>query len=539
VTTATPAGRREWIALAVLLLPLLLVSMDVSVLYFAVPFISRDLAPTSAEQLWIFDIYGFVLAGLLITMGSVGDRIGRRRLLLLGASLFGLASLAAAFSSSPLMLIFARALLGIGGATLMPSTLALIRNIFHAEQERGTAVAIWTSGLTFGVALGPILSGFLLERFWWGSVFLINVPFMLMLLMLAPALVPEHRDAIAGRFDFGSSVLSLGSVLPAIYGIKELAAHGPTPVSLASVAVGIGVGVFFVRRQMVRAHPMIDLDLFRRRAFSGSIAMNVVAMFALVGMAIFTTQYLQSVLGLAPLEGALWSVVPTLGVGLAATLATLLVQRGMQRAYLMSLGFVLAAGGLVLITRVGIDSPLWLILVGAGLLGAGMVVVMSLGTELVMAAAPASRAGTASALLETGSEFGGALGIAVLGSIGTAVYRTSLSALRLPEPAEPIRETLGGALAVASQLPSPAAETVVLLARSAFIDSMHAAALAATIVAGLAAVSAVLVLRRATAEAEQPEQRSAALALRDVRQNGFDVENRRPIDGFEVAHLDA
>src|SRR5580704_14973792 len=220
------AGGREWTGLAVLLLPLLLVSMDVSVLYFAVPFISRDLQPTSTQQLWIFDIYGFVLAGLLITMGSLGDRIGRRRLLLMGAAAFSLSSLGAAYSHTAGQLIAARAVQGIAGATLMPSTLALIRNMFHDEKQRGTAIAVWTAATMSGIALGPVLSGFLLEHFWWGSVFLINVPFMVMLVALAPALVPEFRAPQAGRFDLISSVLSLGAVLPAVYGIKEIAANG-------------------------------------------------------------------------------------------------------------------------------------------------------------------------------------------------------------------------------------------------------------------------------------------------------------------------
>jgi MFS transporter, DHA2 family, multidrug resistance protein len=252
----------------VLLLPLLLVSMDVSVLYFAVPFISRDLQPSSTQQLWIFDVYGFVLAGLLITMGSLGDRIGRRRLLLTG---------------------------------LMPSTLALVRNMFHAEKQRRTAIAIWTSATTSGIAIGPVLSGFLLNHFWWGSVFLINVPFMIMLLILGPALVPEFRAPQAGRFDLVSSLLSLGAVLTVIYGIKEIAANGLDYARAGWIALGVAVGIGFIVRQARGPAAMIDLKLFRSRGFSGSAAMSLVSMFAVVGFAIFTTQYLQSVLGMRPL----------------------------------------------------------------------------------------------------------------------------------------------------------------------------------------------------------------------------------------------
>src|SRR5215468_1257121 len=311
------AGRREWTGLAVLLLPLLLVSMDVSVLYFAVPFISAGLAESSTQQLWIFDVYGFVLAGLLITMGSLGDRIGRRRLLLFGAVAFSLASLGAAYSQTAGQLIAARAVLGIAGATLMPSTLALIRNMFHDEKQRRTAVAVWTGGMMSGIALGPVLSGVLLNHFWWGSVFLINVPFMILLLALAPALVPEFHAPQAGRFDILSSVLSLGAVLPVIYGLKEIAAYGVSVTRVLWIVAGVAVGAAFVVRQARSPAPMIDLGLFRSRGFTGSVAMNLVAMFAIVGFAIFTTQYLQSVLGMSPLTAALWSLVPMAGTMVA------------------------------------------------------------------------------------------------------------------------------------------------------------------------------------------------------------------------------
>ncbi|MBO0787067.1 MAG: MFS transporter, partial [Actinobacteria bacterium] len=354
--TAQPrAGRREWTGLYVLLLPLLLVSMDVSVLYFAVPFISRDLQPSSTQQLWIFDVYGFVLAGLLITMGSLGDRIGRRRLLLIGAAAFSLASLAAAYSGTAGELITARAVLGIAGATLMPSTLALIRNMFHDEKQRRTAIAIWTAGTMSGIALGPVLSGLLLGHFWWGSVFLINVPFMLALLALAPLLVPEFRAPQPGRFDLIGSVLSLGAVLPVIYGIKEIAADGPDAARCLSIAAGVVVGAAFSWRQARARAPMIDLRLFRSRGFTGSVAMSLVAMFAIVGFAIFTTQYLQSVLGMTPLTAALWSLVPMAGTMIATPAARVLVEH-VDRAYVAAGGFAIAAAGFAALTQLHAHS---------------------------------------------------------------------------------------------------------------------------------------------------------------------------------------
>ena len=425
------AGRREWTGLGVLMLPLLLVSMDVSVLYFAVPFIARDLEPSSTQQLWIFDIYGFVLAGLLITMGSLGDRIGRRRLLLIGAAAFSVASLGAAYSHTAEQLIAARAVQGIAGATLMPSTLALIRNMFHDAKQRSTAIAIWTGGTMSGIALGPVLSGVLLNHFWWGSVFLINVPFMVLLLALAPALVPEFRAPQAGRFDLISSALSLGAVLPVIYGIKEIAADGVDLARCLWIAAGVAVGAAFIVRQARSPAPMIDLKLFRSRGFTGSVAMNLVAMFAIVGFAIFTTQYLQSVLGMSPLTAALWSLVPMAGTTAAAMATRVLVQR-FDRAYVAAGGFFISGAGFAALTQLHAHSPIAFLLITATIYAGGIVGVMTVGNELIMGAVPPERAGAAAAVVETATEFGAALGIAVLGSLGVAAYRSSLAAAAPP-----------------------------------------------------------------------------------------------------------
>ncbi|PWR07076.1 MFS transporter [Micromonospora acroterricola] len=500
-TTTAPApraGRREWIGFTVLMLPLLLVSMDVSVLYFAVPFISEELRPTGTQQLWIFDIYGFVLAGLLITMGALGDRIGRRRLLLFGAAAFGAASLLAAYADSATTLIAARAVLGVGGATLMPSTLALVRNMFHDAKQRGTAIGIWTATLTGGIAIGPVLSGVLLEHFWWGSIFLINIPAMVLLLLLAPVLVPEFRNPTGGRFDLVSAVLSLGALLPVIYGIKEIARDGVDAARVLAIVAGLLVGALFLHRQRTRTYPMIDLALFRRRGFAGSLAVNLLAMFALVGFAIFTTQHLQLVFGLSPLRAALWSLVPSLAVGGIAPAAAALAQR-VERAYLIGTGFGIAVLGFVVLTRVTPESPLWLLLLGASIYAAGLVMVMSLVTELVLGAAPPEQAGVASALTESSSELGGALGMAILGSVGAAVYRREvLDGLPAGLPADArdaARETLAGALAVAEGLPTQLGDTVLHAARLAFTDGLHLAAIAAVVAMLLGVVTALLSLR--------------------------------------------
>jgi MFS transporter, DHA2 family, multidrug resistance protein len=492
---AARAGRREWTGLAVLLLPLLLVSMDVSVLYFAVPFISRDLEPTSAQQLWIFDVYGFVLAGLLITMGSLGDRIGRRRLLLFGAAAFSLASLGAAYSHGAGELIAARAVQGVAGATLMPSTLALIRNMFHDEKQRRLAIGIWTGATMSGIALGPVLSGILLDHFWWGSVFLINVPFMIALLALGPALVPEFRATSPGRYDLLSSLLSLAAVLPVVYGMQEIAASGADLARMACIAGGAGVGLGFVRRQARSREPMIDLALFRSRGFSGAVVLSLVAMFAVVGFAIFATQYLQSVRGMSPLTAALWSMVPMCGTAAAVPVSQLLIQR-IDRGYVAAGGLLAAAAGYGVLTQVQATSPLWFVLFGASVYAGGAVAAMTIASELIMGAVPPDRAGAAAAVVETSSEFGGALGMAVLGSIGVAVYRSGLAATgpaHLPPAAlGAARSTLGGALSVAGRLPAPVGADLAEAARAAFSHGLDAAALGA----GIAMIAAAALCAR-------------------------------------------
>jgi MFS transporter, DHA2 family, multidrug resistance protein len=494
------AGRKEWIALGVLALPLLLVSMDVSVLYFAVPFISKDLSASATQQLWIFDIYGFVLAGLLITMGALGDRIGRRRLLMIGAVAFGVASIAAAYAQNAAELIAARALLGVGGATLMPSTLALIRNMFHDAGQRAKAIAVWSAVMMGGISLGPVLSGLLLEHFWWGSVFLMSTPAMVLLLVLAPVLLPEFKNPGAGRFDILSSLLSLAAVLPVIFGIKRCASDGVGVTAIASILAGLAVGVIFLARQRQIADPMIDLTIFRNRAFSGSLLANTVAMFALVGNAVFLTQYVQLTLGMSPFRAAVWSLVPSAVVAFAAPVATTLARR-FDRAAVMAGGFAVGACGFAVLTQVHASSPLAVVLIGAAILSAGLVAVMTLVTDLVVGAVAPERAGSASALMETGSELGGSLGIALLGSLAAAVYGSRLGA-SLPDglsshTAHDAHSSLAGALQAAAALPARQGEPLIAAARDAFTDGMNVVAGAGIVVLVSAAILTIALLRRA------------------------------------------
>jgi len=483
------AGRREWTAFVVLALPLLLVSMDVSILYFAVPQISEDLHASPTQQLWIFDVYGFVLAGLLVTMGALADRIGARRLLLVGAFAFSATSGLAAYAGSAGQLIAARAVLGVAGATLMPATLSMLRTLFKDERQRGKAVGAWTGVMTAGVGLGPVLSGVLLQHFWWGSVFLVNLPAMALLMVTGPVLLPRGEVRRDRRFDVVSSVLSLGAVLPTIYGIKEWATHGADPRWVGSLVAGTVLGAAFVRRQRRHPDPMVAPALVANRAYRAALAGNMVCTFALVGNAVFMTSYLQLVLGYHALAAALWSLVPTLGVSLTAPFASGL-GRSLGRDRAAAAGMLLGAAGFGVLATVGTDS-LVMTLVGGGALAAGLVLTMTICSELVLAALRPEEAGAGAALSEAASELGGALGIALLGSVGAAAYRTQAEE-RLPATYAhgPAADSLAGAVGVAARLPDAVAAAVLDAARAAYMHGLHVAAVAGALVLLLAAAAA-------------------------------------------------
>ncbi|AIJ23793.1 MFS transporter [Amycolatopsis methanolica] len=500
-------GRRDWAALGVLVLPVLLISVDMTVLGFALPYLSEDLGPTGAEQLWIVDIYSFVLGGLLVLMGTLGDRIGRRKLLLSGAVAFGVASVAAAFATSPGMLIAARVLLGVGGATLMPSTLALIRSIFTDPARRRTAIAVWGAGFSGGMALGPVLGGWLLEHFRWGSVFLINVPVMVVLLVAGPFLLPEARDPRPGRFDPLSAVLSLAAVLPVVYGVKRFAEHGADSLAAGSVLAGAALAVVFVRRQRALPDPMLDLALFRDRRFSASVLTNMLGVFALVGLLFLVPQYLQLVLGLRPLTAALW-LLPTMVAGIAGSFTAARLARRVPVPRLIGGGLLAAAAGFAALVTVGVHSGLAVLVAGMALVGFGVSLSETLTNDLIITAAPPSRAGAASAISETGFELGGALGTAVLGSIAAAVYRAGVPG----EAGDTARETLGGAVAAAAGLPPAQAEALLAAARAAFVHGLQVSAVAGAALLAYTGVQALVLLRsRGTGAAPGHESRRAAV----------------------------
>ncbi|OHV37373.1 MFS transporter [Parafrankia soli] len=499
------AGRREWTGLAVLALPTLLLSLDLSVLYLALPGLTEDLRPSATQLLWITDSYGFLIAGFLVTMGTLGDRVGRRRLLLAGAVAFALTSVLAAWATSPTMLIAARALLGIAGATLMPSTLALISNMFTDERQRSTAVAVWMSCFLAGMAAGPVLGGLLLEYFWWGSVFLLGVPVMALLVVTAPVLLPEYRHPGEGRLDLVSATMSLLAVLAVVNGLKETAAGGPSPGAGGSVAVGLLVGWLFIRRQRGRADPFVDVGLFANRSFTAALGLILFGAFVMGGINLFVTQYLQLVAGLTPLRAGLWLAPATLAV-IGTSLAAPVAARWIGAGRVVAAGLGVSAVGLAILTRAG-DGGLILLGFGFVLVFLGVGPLGVLGTDLVVGSAPPARAGSAASLSETGSELGVALGVALLGSLGTAVYRHRLAAAidsgspaggagrSAPAgPADADRESLAGAVRAARSL-ADGGTAVLEPARDAFTAGLHTVAAVGCALAVLFAVLSVLLFR--------------------------------------------
>ncbi|MEA5359796.1 MFS transporter [Amycolatopsis sp., V23-08] len=419
-TTGTRAGRREWVGLAVLALPTLLVSLDVFVLLLALPKLAVSLHADGTEQLWIMDVYGFMVAGFMVTMGTLGDRIGRRKLLLIGATAFGLASVVAAFSTSALMLIAARAVLGIAGATLAPSTLALIGTMFTDSRQRASAIGIWAGCFSVGAIIGPMVGGFLLEHFWWGSVFLLGVPAMVLLLVIGPKLLPEYRDETAGRLDLPSVALSLAAIMPAVYGVKELARVGVHPLPVAALVTGIAFGYVFVKRQRALDEPLLDLGLFAGKAFR--TALGGMLLFSMLGgtTMLFVAQFLQLSLHLSPVAAAL-GLMPGMATSTLSFLVAPVLARRLPTGALIAGGVVTAALGMVVLAFAD-GSPVWPA-IGFAVTSAGVGPMVALGTGLVIGSVPPRKAGAAASLAQTANEFGYALGMATVGTLGNAVVR--------------------------------------------------------------------------------------------------------------------
>lgn len=474
------AGLGRWAGLAVLALPTVLLGLDVTLLYLAMPALAADLRPTSTQALWIMDAYGFMIAGFLITMGTLGDRIGRRRLLLIGAVAFALASLLAAYSTSANMLIAARAILGIAGATLMPSTLALISNMFLDARERALAIGIWATMFALGMAAGPLIGGLLLERFWWGSAFLVAVPVVVVVLIAGPLLLPEYRARASGPVDLPSVALSLLAVLPVIYFIKESAKAGISPASSLALVVGIVFAALFVNRQRALPSPLLDVRLFANGTFSAALSVLLVGLVGVGGAMLLVTQYMQLVLELPPVTAGLWMGPPALMMLVAGIAAPLLARR-IRPGIVMGGSLALSAAGYFLLALLPAMPGLAPVTAGYGLVYLGLGTIAALGTDLVVSAAPPKKAGSASALSETVQELGIAAGVAILGSVTTAVYRGAVLK-RIPDELPPdlsdtVRDSLWAAASIADRLPGDLLDH----AKAAFVAGMSAATGAAAV----------------------------------------------------------
>ncbi|MEU2868042.1 MFS transporter [Streptomyces olivoreticuli] len=494
---AAPEAPRpgRWLALAVLVLAVLLVAVDATVLGLATPFLSEDLRPSGTQLLWIGDIYSFVIAGLLVSMGSLGDRVGRKKLLLMGAVAFGGVSVLNAYATTPEMMIAARALLGVAGATLMPSTLALIRNLFHDPKERSFAIGIWGAMASAGAAVGPVVGGFLLENFWWGSVFLINLPVMAVLVLVGLKLLPESKDPSPGPWDLLSVGLSMVGIVAVVYAVKESAAYGFRWYYLLAGVAGLLVMVWFVRRQLKLPKPLLDMHLFHHRGFSGAVLADLLTILGLSGLVFFLSQFLQLVQGRNPLQAGLAELPAAVGAVTAGLLAGRAARRWSVRSVVAG---GLAAIGVALAVLTTLHAGTAYPVMGAVLLvvGVGAGFSFTVTADVILSSVPKEQAGAASAVSETAYELGAALGIALLGSIVTGFYRGFDTPTGVPESAAAdAHDSLGGAVEAAAALPRATGDALLSSAQDAFVEGLRIASGIGAAVLLATAVAAWFLLR--------------------------------------------
>ncbi|WP_199521150.1 MFS transporter [Jiangella anatolica] len=493
MTTSETSGR-AWAGLAVLSVVAVLASLELTVTHLALPAIDADLRPSGTQLLWIVDVYAFLLAGSMLALGAVGDRIGTRRLLMIGAGAYGVLSVVAAYAPSAGSLIAVRALLGVAGATLMPSTLSLTAAMFPDARRRAVAVGIVVASVAGGTAIGPLVGGALLERYWWGSVFLLGVPVMVLILALGPVLLPAGERTAAARIDVVSVVLSLGAVLPLVWGLKEIAAGGAGWPPVAAVAGGVVLGTVFVLRQRSLADPVVDVRLFRDAGFSVAVATLAIGIFVLWGANYYLAQYLQLVQDLSPLRAGLWTAPSAAGVIVGSLLAPRLTRR-IRPGVVIGAGLTVSAAGFALLTQLTASSSLGLLVAGSVTVSAGLGPMMALATDQVVGAAPPERAGAAAALSSMAPQLGGALGIAVLGSVVAAVFRGAGTGA----------DTLGAAVA------SVRDPDALAVARDAFTDGITVAATVSALLAAVLAISVVALSARrdSVVPTSRPRGRSA------------------------------
>ncbi|MDF5757374.1 MFS transporter [Spongiactinospora sp. TRM90649] len=489
-TATRLAGTREWAGLGLLGLPTVLLGLDVTVLYLVLPTMAEALDPSATQTLWIMDAYGFLVAGFLITMGTLGDRIGRRRLLVVGMAAFAAVSVFAAFAPSAELLILARALLGVAGATLMPSTLSLISNMFADVRQRAVAIGVWATMFALGMALGPVVGGAVVDTFWWGAAFLLAVPIAVVVLAGARTLLPEYADPQAGRLDLASVALSLAAILPVIYAIKHAAAYGLDLGTLILAALGTVAGVIFVRRQRGLASPLLDVRLFTSRTFSVALAVLLIGLVGVGGTMYLVTQYLQLVEGMTPFEAGLWMGPSALAM-LAAAIGAPLIARRVRPGVVMAVTLGLSVIGYALLATAGTRDAV-MVVAGFTLVYLGLGALAALGTDMVVGAVPAAKSGSAAAMSETVQELGIAVGVAVLGSLTTALYAARMSA---PDDVSPEVEgrltgSLSGALSLADQVPAQVVREARLMFTSG-VNTASAVAGAAIVVAAVLCLTAL------------------------------------------------
>jgi EmrB/QacA subfamily drug resistance transporter len=488
---------RRWWTLCVLCLSLLIIGMDNTILNVALPTLVRDLHATQSQLQWVVDAYTIVYASLLLTTGSMGDKFGRKGALNVGLVVFGLGSLASAFSGSATMLIAARALAGIGGCIIMPATLSILTNVFPAG-ERGKAIGVWAGVSGLGIVVGPTAGGWLLQHFWWGSVFLINMPVVIVALIAGYFLVPTSRDPSSPRLDPVGTVLSVVGLVGVLYAIIEGPDKGWTSTGvLAAFAVGVAVVAAFIWWELHSDHPMLDVRFFQNPRFSSASIAVTLIFFAMFGSLFFLTQYLQDVLGYSALRAGLGFMPLAAMLMIAAPNSARLTARFGTKVVVTS-GMAVTAGALLLLTQATVHSGYLVVGIVLGLLGAGMGMAMSPATESIMGSLPLAKAGVGSAVNDTNRQIGGALGVAVLGSITASVYRahvgSSAVVSALPAAARTaVRNGIGNALTVAQRLgANPAAAHLVSEAKLAFV---HAMTSTVSIAAAFALAGAVVALR--------------------------------------------
>lgn len=501
---------RRWAILAVLCLSLLMVVIDNTIVNVALPTLSSDLDASITDLQWVVDAYTLVFAALLLAFGHLGDRFGRKRALQLGLVLFAATSLLAAFATTSGQLIGARALMGVGAALVFPATLAILVNVFTERKERATAIGIWSACTGLAVALGPVTGGFLLEHFSWGSIFLVNLPLAAIALALGATLVPNSKDADAGRMDYPGLLLSASGIALIVWAIIEAPGRGWTsPSIMLAGSVGLLLIVVFAWWEQRLSHPLLDVTLFRNLRFTAASLSVTTAFFALFGFIFLITQFLQIVQGYSPLEAGLRTLPFAIATGVTSPLAMLAVRRWGTKLVVAS-GLAVMSLGFVAASFVEVDTPyVGLTLFSMVLMAIGLGLTTGPATESIMGALPAAKAGVGSAVNDTTREIGGTLGVAVVGSVFASVYGSAMvDALRpLGLPAsvlETAEGSIAAAIAVAGDLPGDAAAAVTTAAQNAFIDGLSTGSLVAAAVAGLGAVVALLLLpaRHAASVAE-------------------------------------